>query len=85
MIHWTVETTLMAGAALMCMTGCAMLATRAVRRARLRRRREALQDAGLRLAFDACAPEGADLSLEPFRLGRLRGEHIDGGDPRRRD
>jgi hypothetical protein len=43
----------------------------------MRRRRQALQDTGLRLTFDACAPEGADLSTEPFRLARLRIEPVD--------
>jgi hypothetical protein len=54
-----------------------LLALRAAHRATLRRRRQALQDTGLRLTFDACAPEGADLSTEPFRLARLRIEPVD--------
>lgn len=62
-----------------------LVAVRRVRRARLRRRRAAVQDAGLKLAFDACAPEGGDVTLEPFRLGRLRSESLDGPDPARRD
>ena len=54
-----------------------LLALRMAHRAALRRRRQALQDAGLRLTFDACAPEGADLSTEPFRLARLRIDPVD--------
>jgi hypothetical protein len=84
MSNLTVETALLMGAALLCMAALATLAMRAARRARLRRQREALQDAGLRLAFDACAPEGGDLSLEPFRIGRLRADSM-GADDRRRD
>jgi hypothetical protein len=59
-----------------------VLVTRAARRIARRRRREALHDHGLQLAFDACAPEGGDLSLAPFHVGRLR-DGIDGIDPRR--
>jgi hypothetical protein len=84
MSYLTFEIALMAAAALLCMGGVGLFASRAVRRARQRRQREALQDAGLRLAFDACAPEGADLSLQPFRLGRMRGEGLD-RDARRDD
>lgn len=62
-----------------------LVAVRRVRRARLRRRRVAVQDAGLKLAFDACAPEGGDVTLEPFRLGRLRSECLDGPDAARHD
>lgn len=51
--------------------------SRAAWRAWTRRRRAALHQAGLQFAFDACAPEGGDLSLEPFRLGRLLSEGAD--------
>jgi hypothetical protein len=84
MSYLTFDTALMAAAALLCMAGMALIASRVLRRSRQRRQREALQDAGLRLAFDACAPEGADLSLQPFRLGRMRAEGLD-GDARRYD
>ncbi|GAB3399907.1 hypothetical protein NX774_09540 [Massilia agilis] len=57
-----------------------LVAVRRMRRMQRRRRRTAVQDAGLKLAFDACAPEGGDPSLEPFRLGRLRSETLDGPD-----
>jgi hypothetical protein len=50
---------------------------RAAWRAWTRRRRAARRQAGLQFAFDACAPEGGDLSLEPFRLGRLLSEGAD--------
>jgi Flp pilus assembly protein TadB len=83
MVHITLGTALLMGTALLCMAGLALMALRFTRRARLRRQREALQDAGLRLAFDACAPEGGDLSLEPFRISRLRADGIDGHERRR--
>lgn len=51
-------------------------------RAWVRRRREAQRQAGLQFAFDACAPEGADLSLEPLRLRYLLGDGAN--DPGRR-
>lgn len=52
-------------------------AGRSAWRAWTRRRRAALRQAGMQFAFDACAPEGGDLSLEPFRLGRLLSEGAD--------
>jgi hypothetical protein len=74
--HLDVEAWLLVLAALgMAVLG--LLAWRTARRVRTRRRRRAVEDAGLRLSFDACAPEGGDLSLEPFRLGRLRFDPLD--------
>jgi hypothetical protein len=55
----------------------------AARRAWTRRRREAPGEAGQQHAFDACAPEGGDLSLEPFRLGRLLADGADESGRRR--
>jgi hypothetical protein len=55
----------------------AVAAGRAAWRAWTRHRRAALHQAGLQFAFDACAPEGGDLTLEPFRLGRLLSEGAD--------
>lgn len=46
-------------------------------RAWMRRRIEARRQAGMQFAFDACAPEGADLSLEPLRLRYLTGEGLE--------
>jgi hypothetical protein len=64
-------------AALAAVVLAATAAGRAAWRAWTRRRRAALRQAGLQFAFDACAPEGGDLSLEPFRLGRLLSEGAD--------
>jgi hypothetical protein len=73
-----------AAAVVLAVIALVLMAARALRRARMRRRRMAMQDSGLHFVFDACAPEGGDVTLEPFRLSRLGAERIDAGDQRRR-
>jgi hypothetical protein len=72
-----------AAAVVLAVIAFVLLAGRALLRARMRRRRMAMQDQGLHFVFDACAPEGGDVTLEPFSLGRLRAERIDVGEVRR--
>jgi hypothetical protein len=55
----------------------ALAGGRAAWRASVRRRHQARRQDGLQYGFDACAPEGADLSLEPFRMQRMLSEGAD--------
>jgi hypothetical protein len=71
-------------AAAVAFTALVLLAMRALWRHRTRRRRATVRDTGVHLMFDACAPEGGDVTLEPFRLGHLHNERLDGSDDRRR-
>lgn len=76
-----------AGAWPLVLAGLAMLALMLLgmhRRWRARlRQRVAVGEAGVQLAFDACAPEGGMVSYEDFPSGRLRTEYFSPVDPRR--
>lgn len=54
-----------------------------LRRMRRLRQRVAIGEAGVQLAFDACAPEGGMVSFEDLPSGRLRTEYFSPADPRR--
>jgi hypothetical protein len=59
-----------------------LLAWHRTRRGRLRHR-PTIGEAGLQLAFDACAPEGGIVSFEDFPAVRLRAESLAPIDHRR--
>ena len=77
----------MAGAWMLALAALAALAltlvgVHRIRRARLRQR--ALRgDAGVQLAFDACAPEGGMVSFDDFPAGSMRAQYFASADPRR--
>jgi hypothetical protein len=84
MSQWHLSDAALPFVAAAAVTALVLLAMRALWRNRTRRRRAAVRDTGLHLMFDACAPEGGDVTLEPFGVGRLRNESLDGSDERRR-